>query len=632
MYHSVRSALSGLAAVALAMGLLAAPAAAPTRQAQPVQGPTIGLGPDLAADGSFRGTPGIAGRVDASAWALVSDLAAGEAPRFAPASGVSAGARVPAVATGAVTTGAVTPAVATPVGPWSALGPSTGTPAINSSVAALAVSGSDLYVGGWFTDVAGIPEADYVARWDGSQWFALGSNGSNDGAIGGNVYALAVSGSDVYAGGEFTNAGGVAEADYLAKWNGSTWSALGSDGAGIGALNRSVFALAVAGSDLYVGGIFDNAGGIPEGDNVAKWDGSNWSGLGSDGTCDGAIVGTVYALGVSGSNLYVAGGFAGAAEIDTADNVAMWDGSNWSALGSNGKGDGAVGYDVLTLAVVGTDVYVGGWSSKIGGVPGADHIAKWDGSKWSALGSNGAGLFNDAVRSISGAGSNLYVGGNFTNVAGIPAADTVVRWNGSSWSALGSNGSGNGAMTGFVYVFAVSGSTLYIAGSFQGAAGIPTADNIVAWDLSAPIPPARKPDGRIRLGTAGALVGDDVYNATAAGQAVTGSALRNHTVSFGISVQNDGAAPDRLKVRATGAATSRYTVKYFHGATNITAAVVAGTFKTPVLAPGAAYLITAKVTVRSTAAKGSSVTRKVTVTSTASAALKDVVKLVGRRK
>ena len=41
------------------------------------------------------------------------------------------------------------------------------------------------------------------------------------------MYALAVSGSDLYAGGYFTTAGGSA-ANYIAKWNGSSWSALGS--------------------------------------------------------------------------------------------------------------------------------------------------------------------------------------------------------------------------------------------------------------------------------------------------------------------------------------------------------------------------------------------------------------------
>jgi hypothetical protein len=73
----------------------------------------------------------------------------------------------------------------------------------------------------------------------------------------GGVSALAVSGGTLYAGGEFTTAGGVA-ATNIAQWNGSSWSALGSvmgreDG---GAVN----ALAVSGSTLYAGGDFTSAG------------------------------------------------------------------------------------------------------------------------------------------------------------------------------------------------------------------------------------------------------------------------------------------------------------------------------------------------------------------------------------
>jgi hypothetical protein len=65
----------------------------------------------------------------------------------------------------------------------------------------LAVSGSNVYAGGWFTTAGGSP-ANYIAKWDGSSWSALGS-GMNDG-----VFALALSGSDLYAGGSFTVAGG----------------------------------------------------------------------------------------------------------------------------------------------------------------------------------------------------------------------------------------------------------------------------------------------------------------------------------------------------------------------------------------------------------------------------------------
>jgi hypothetical protein len=96
-----------------------------------------------------------------------------------------------------------------------------------------------------------------VRKWNGSSWSALGS-GMNS-----YVRTLAVSGSDLYAGGGFTTAGGIA-ATNIAKWNGSSWTALGS---GISSppdypyYGGVVYALAVSGSNLYAGGRFTTAGG-----------------------------------------------------------------------------------------------------------------------------------------------------------------------------------------------------------------------------------------------------------------------------------------------------------------------------------------------------------------------------------
>lgn len=111
-------------------------------------------------------------------------------------------------------------------------------------------------------------------------WSALGSNGSGNGSLNRYVYALAVRGSDLYVGGNFTNVSNsgttLGAADFIAKWDGTKWSALGSNGGrpGDGSLNSVVYALAVSGSDLYVGGYFYdvNNGGTTLGaaDFVAK--------------------------------------------------------------------------------------------------------------------------------------------------------------------------------------------------------------------------------------------------------------------------------------------------------------------------------------------------------------------------
>jgi hypothetical protein len=152
------------------------------------------------------------------------------------------------------------------------------------------VSGNDLYAGGGFTTAGGVA-ANYIAKWDGSNWSPLGSGMD---AYGG-VYALAISGSDLYAGGEFTTAGG-SPATNIAKWNGNSWSPLGSG------MNAYVYALVASGADLYAGGVFTTADGSPA-TSIAKWNGSTWSPLGS------GMNGAVNALAVSRSDLYAGGQF-----------------------------------------------------------------------------------------------------------------------------------------------------------------------------------------------------------------------------------------------------------------------------------------------------------------------------------
>lgn len=161
------------------------------------------------------------------------------------------------------------------------------------------------------------------------------------------------------------------------------------------------------------------------------------------------------------------------------------------------------------------------------------------------------------------------------------------------------------------------------------------------WQIStggcaqASVAVVRKPDGRIRLGATGypgkiktlrgPFAGNNVYNSTGARQTDVEESYAASVVgsyySFDVSIQNDGTTADSFKVKATGIA-NVYPVKYFHGTTNITSAVVAGTFRTASLAPGATYLITAKVT-----PGGGDITRLVTIRSASDPTKKDAVKL-----
>ncbi|WP_165768421.1 T9SS type A sorting domain-containing protein [Hymenobacter amundsenii] len=176
------------------------------------------------------------------------------------------------------------------------------------------------------------------------------------------VYALAVRGSDMYVGGRFTQAGGVAS-NNIAKWDGENWSSLGTGPAnGIhGVPYEEVHALAVRGSDMYVGGQFTQAGGVAA-NNIAKWDGTGWSSLGTGPA--GRVIDAVHAVAISGAALYVGGRFTQIGGV-VANNAAEWDGTSWSSLGmgvANGTNE-----TINCLAFRGTDMYVGGLFTLAGG-------------------------------------------------------------------------------------------------------------------------------------------------------------------------------------------------------------------------------------------------------------------------
>jgi trimeric autotransporter adhesin len=344
---------------------------------------------------------------------------------------------------------------------WTALGSGIGGYGSASSdyhalAKALAISGSNLYVGGGFTTVGGIGARSF-AKWDGVAWSAAPGAGMNS-----YVYALAGGRNHIYAGGEFATVGGVSAAG-IAEWNGTAWSPLGSGIGGFtGGYNDLVYVRAIApsGNDVYVGGRFVTAGGASA-NYIARWNGTAWGPLGS------GVDNVVRAIAVHGTNVYVGGLFTSAGGTSSS-HVARWDGSSWSALGSGTDSS------VYALAVIGSDLYAGGSFTSAGGTS-ASRVAKWDGATWSALGSG----IDGSVSALAVIGNDLYAGGRFSN-AGETSASSIAKWNGTSWSALGNGLTGSSS---YVYALAVSGSNLFAGGYFD-VAGETTATHVAKWDGS----------------------------------------------------------------------------------------------------------------------------------------------------
>jgi hypothetical protein len=162
----------------------------------------------------------------------------------------------------------------------------------NWGVHALAIfddgTGPALYAGGDFVNIY-LPETDElmqvnnIAKWDGTAWSPVG--GGTAAVTFAPVYDMIVyddgQGPALYAGGQFTSAGGVS-VNNLARWDGVAWSDVGGGVSGGG--NAEVRALTVLddgyGPVLYVGGRFTSAGGVAT-SNVARWNGTNWSPVGA---------------------------------------------------------------------------------------------------------------------------------------------------------------------------------------------------------------------------------------------------------------------------------------------------------------------------------------------------------------
>ncbi len=371
---------------------------------------------------------------------------------------------------------------------WSMLGGGFDISPMTSLVAFDDGSGPALFAAGAFTSIGGV-SANRVAKWTGSSWAPLGSGLTS------TARALTVfddgsgAGPALYASGEFTTAGGVS-ANRIARWDGQSWSALGAGVSGSAFVIVAPFALASfddgdgGGPSLFVGGNFTHAGSKLV-NYLAKWRAAGWSATGTGLNGDVRALATIDLLNGAGPSLYVGGGFTSAGSVGLA-HIARRQGRGWAPLGAglDAQVEALAAYDDGT----GLALFVGGGFTQAGGVS-ANFIAKWDGQNWSAL---GAGL-NGQVLSLAvfddgaGGGPALFAGGHFSVAGGQPAS-RIAKWNGQSWSPVGS-GLGGGVPFGpspFVRALAVfddglSGPALYAGGHFTTSAGT-ALSHLAKWN------------------------------------------------------------------------------------------------------------------------------------------------------
>jgi len=247
-------------------------------------------------------------------------------------------------------------------------------------------------------------------------------NAATGGVIGGwradannTVYALAVSGSRLYAGGNFTRVAGqprerLAAVDAATGALAANWKPRAYRPDGNNSTVRSLGLSPTNSSRLYAGGFFTYISGRPTGKLVAL-DASSGAVVGA---FDPDVRDNILAMDISGGRVFVGAG-------DPLEGIAAFDASNgrraWVIAG--GHPDPAAG-DVQAIVAKGTKVYAGGHFTQMGGLV-RKRLVEVDAATgkigpWApALSGGNLGVWALEKGAVRG---RLYAGGDFTQVAG----------------------------------------------------------------------------------------------------------------------------------------------------------------------------------------------------------------------
>lgn len=325
----------------------------------------------------------------------------------------------------------------------------------------------DIYVGGLFTHIdvgTTAVSVNQIARYgdhEGSNfWFPIVSGFLR--GVNGVVYSLHYVDGDLYVGGDFSSAGPV-NARSIAKFDtgNNSWTAYG-DG-----LDGRVHSIATSNTgQLYAGGWFVQSGNETV-RQIAGWNGSQWEEIG--GGSDQPVYDILWS---QSGELLVGGNFTMLGEDFKARKIARWRDGEWHPVGGEGlaRFNGFPGafissaYSEVEAITEGPDgfIYAGG-AFEIAGGRVVNHIVRWDGFRWHAMG-KGA---DDVVRAIAvDENGAIYIGGDFSKVyqsdgTPVPAAN-VAKWENGSWHAL------PGAEFIRVRTMAAKGNQIYVGGRSPG--------------------------------------------------------------------------------------------------------------------------------------------------------------------
>jgi len=286
--------------------------------------------------------------------------------------------------------------------------------AIVEDVYALAIYKGDLIAAGAFGEFD--KPSHQVKRLIGFGWETI------DTTIGGSCHHLCVGDSGLFATGTFTTIGGV-PANHIARWNGTSWQALGT-----GIEGGTPQAMVKYNEHFVVAGQFTTAGGNSV-NNLGAWHEatSTWTTFGSVPFWD------IKALAIRGGILHAAGSaFIGNTWYQL---VMRWTGASWEQNTSANNSITALGNAPVDVFAANNVLVVGGGFDSLGGQP-VNGIAYTVGDTvFHPLGNGLTSTHTRKVCAITEYNNDLIVGGTFETAGGAVALN-IARWDGA-WHAMG---------------------------------------------------------------------------------------------------------------------------------------------------------------------------------------------------
>jgi hypothetical protein len=289
-------------------------------------------------------------------------------------------------------------------------GPFLGTQNI-TSIAFNPITGVGPYITGRFEQVQGNTGIQHIAYYDGSFWRSVKGSGSDMTGGFGSTIEFSPLGTGPYVGGNLF--GTDIDTVNLMYWTGASWTAVnGVDDKFNGIVNSIGFS--PSGDGPYIGGIFTNVAGITGLNYLAKWNGSSWTAVnGSDDNVD-SNVRTIMFNPITGVGPYIGGQFTEVDGNTDLDRIAYWNGSSWAAVNGSDDNFNSTVNDISFNPITGEGPYV----AKFGAIP-VPNLAYWNGTSWTSVKEGGDGINSTAftVR-FSPDARELVIGGAFTEVNG----------------------------------------------------------------------------------------------------------------------------------------------------------------------------------------------------------------------